>query len=233
MATWDSAYLLAFLKRLTGRPASDSIPDATQYQRLTEAYNEVVADIAAICPNVLYPTVGYASIPTMTTTDGGQTFTFGTDSNGYAIAPIGKTTIYANLNDIPTTPWREGEQYIALGGTAIQIPNNGTYFGTLYWRGIAQPSDVDATHQPLLFPEASRELIAIRAAYNFASEFSRNPALAALMAQRYGVPLAGNPGRFAYWCLTWKTQFRRGGALQQLTGLQVAVGSSFNLNAGF
>lgn len=231
MATYDSAYLLALFNRLAGRPSSDSITDASKYQRLAEAQNEIVADIAAIAPNVLYPTVTYASIPTLSTSDGGKTFTFGTDANGYAITPLGKATIYTSLNDIPTNPWKEGRDYIALGGTAIQIPNNNTYSGTLYWRGISPPADIDATHQPSLFPEASRELIAIRAVYNFAGEGNRAPDLIATMATRYGEPLGPNAGAFARWCAAWKTQFQSGGALQSVSGLAVAVGSAVNMNS--
>lgn len=227
-ATWDSAYLLDLFNRLTGRPTSDSISGTTKYQMLSEAQNEIVADIAAICPNVLYPT----TTPTMSTSDS-KTFTFGTDANGYNITPMGKATIYTNLNNIPTNPWMEGADYIALGGTAIQIPNNNTYSGTLYYRAITNPADIDATHQPALFPEASRELIAIRAAYNFGGEGNRNPDLVGTMGIRYGAPLSAQPGRFAYWCLTWKTQFKTGGALASLSGMQVAAGSSYNANAGF
>lgn len=237
-ATFDSAYLLTMFNRLTGRPTSDSITDPTKYQRLTEAQNEIVADMAIICPNVLYPTVTYASIPTLTTADGGKTFTFGTDANSYSITPMGKAQIFASLNDIPTNPWRLGVDYVALGGTAIQIPNNNTYSGTLYYRAITNPADIDATHQPALFPEAARELIAIRAAYNFGQEGVRNTALSNAMAKRYGLPLTPDTGeqvrgRFAYWCATWKTQFQGGGALANLSGMQVAVGSSMNANAGF
>lgn len=233
MATYDSAYLLALFNRLTGRPTSDSISDPSKYQRLTEAQNEIVAAIAAICPNVLYPTVTYASIPTLSTADGGKTFTFGTDSNGYSITPLGKAQIYTSLNDIPSNPWREGVDYIALGGTAIQIPNNNTYSGTLYWRGISPPADIDASHQPSLFPEASRVLIAVRAAYNFGGEGVRNPDLVATMAVRYGAPLSPAPGAFAHWCAAWKTQFKTGGVLQSVSGLAVATGSAVNMNAGF
>lgn len=232
MATWDSAYLLSFFDRLAGRPSTDAITPASKYQRLSEAQNEIVADLAGICPHVLYPTVGYQAMPQLTTTDS-QTFTFGTDSNGYPVTPIGKVGIYSSLNDIPSNPWRANQDYVPLGGTAIQIPNNNTYAGTLYWRGIKNPADITATSQPSLFPEASRELIVIRAVYNFAGEGNKNAALAGTMALRYGIPLGAAPGRFAYWCLTWKTQFKGGGALNTLTGQQVAVGSAFNMNGGF
>lgn len=227
MATYDSAYLLGLFNRLTGRPTTDVITDASKYQRLTEAQSEIVKDIAGICPYVLYPTVGYGSIPTLSTSDN-QTFTFGTDSNGYAIAPMGKAAIYQSLNDIPTNPWRLGVDYIALGATAIQIPNNNTYAGTLYWRGITPPGDIDASHQPALFPEGARLLIPYRAAITFCLEGNRNPDLGLQLQALYGRPFGTQPGMFATWLLEWKTAFKGGGALgQHVTGLAVAIGSQF------
>lgn len=162
----------------------------------------------------------------MSTTDS-QVFTFGTDTNGYAIAPIGKVGIYTDLNSIPDYPWREGVDFIRAGATAIRIPNNNVYTGTLYWVGITPPADIDATHQPALFPESSRVLIAIRAAYDFATEANRNPDLAAQMAVRYGEPLSGNKGQFAHWLTTWRTQYRSGGVLGSFSGLNLALGSQW------
>lgn len=192
-------------------------------------------DITAVCPHVLYQPVGYASIPTLTTTDGGQTFTFGTDANGYAIAPFGKAAIYRSLNDIPDWPMVLNVDYIPLGSTAIQIKDNQSYTGTLYWRGVIQPGSIndDGLHEPALFPEGSRMLIAYKAAINFLLEGGRNPVLAATYMQMYGRPYGGNPGLFAQWLQNWRTQFQNGGALQSASGLQVATGSSTNYNAGF
>lgn len=233
MATYDAAYCLTMFNRMTGRPSSDSITDATKYQRLTEAQNQVIADAAAITPTSFYSTAATASLPTMTVSAARDIATFGTGSNGYSITPIGKVTLYASLNDIPTNPLIENVDYLPMGGTTIRALNNGALPSTIYWLGITNPSDIDATHQPSLFPEASRELIAIRAAYNFAIEGNRNPDLAGTMGLAYGRPLSDQPGRFAYWCLTWKTQFKQGGALANLTGAQVAAGSAYNANAGF
>ncbi len=216
-ATWDSAYLLSALNRKAQRPATaDAITDASKYLRLTESQSRIVAMIAARFPHVLYPTVAYGSIPTMTTVDN-QVFTFGTDSNGYAIAPIGKTQIYRALADIPTYPMRIGRDYLPEGGTAIRIPNNNTYGSTLYWRGIQQPADIDATHQPALFPEASRELIVIEAVRQFAMEGGRNPGLYQLMAGEWATA-------WPEWCVTWRTAYRNGGALSAgISGLQLAI----------
>lgn len=228
-APYSSPYLLEMVKRLVGRPNAGTPSPASWYTRLSEAQAVIVADIAAICPEVLYPTVSYDSIPQLTSTDGGQTFTFGTDSNGYALAPMGKTGIYASLNDIPDYPWVPGRDYVPLGGTAIQIPNNGTWTGPLYWRGITPPGVIDDTHAPVLFPEASRALIAYRAAIAFLEEGGRNLALAATYKVDYGRPFGAQPGMFAEWCLTWRTSYRSGGVLgPQITGMAVAVGSAYN-----
>lgn len=224
---YDSADLLTQFNELTGRPDVDAITDASKYQRLTRAQQQIVADIAAICPTVLYPPVAYGAIPQLVTTDN-QLFTFGTDSNGYPIAPIGKTGIYAKLGDIPDYPWVEGRDYVQAGATAIRIPNDNLWTDPLYWVGVAPPADISASSEPSLFPEASRELIAVRAAYNFCQEANRNPALAAQLGQRYGYPVLPNPGQiglFARWCTTWRTQYRTGGVLGWVSGLDVAMGN--------
>ncbi len=223
---YDSAYLLRIFDRLAGRPPADAVTPASKYERLSEAQDAIVADIAGICPWVLYPTVAYGSIPTLTTVDN-QNYTFGTDANGFALAPMGKVALYRQLTDIPSHPMRAGVDYIPLGATMIQAPNNGTLPSTIYWRGISPPGVIDGsgTNEPVLFPEASRVLIALRAAIEFLTEQNRNPVLAAQYAIRYGRPFGVQPGLFAQWCLNWQTQFRGGGVLGSLSGRQVAVGS--------
>jgi hypothetical protein len=217
-ATWDSAYCLGLFNRLTGRTGTDSITDPNKYIRLSEAQNEVFADIAAICPHVLYPTVATASLPQLTISAAGDIGTFGQDANLYAKFPMGHGNIFESLNDIPSRPFT---QYLNEG-TQIRALNNTTLPSTLYWYGISQPADMDATNQPSIFPEAARELIAIRAAYNFGTEGNRNAALSQTMAARYGVPLSNVPGRFAYWMLVFKSQYAGGGAMSA-TGLSLAL----------
>ncbi len=217
MATYDSAWLLADVKRLTGRTGTDSITDANWYVRITKAQNQVIADIAAACPHVLYPTAAYASLPQLTIT-GGQIGTFGTDDNGYAKFPMGHGNIFQSLNDIPNAPFLD----YMNEGTQIRALNNGTLPATLYWYGISQPDDINDTDQPAIKPEPARELISLRTAYNFGLEGNRNVALSQSMAGEYGYPLAQSPGRFAWWCVTWKTQYRNGGALS-ITGMQLAL----------
>lgn len=212
MSTWDSAYLLQSFNRKAGRPSTDDITDASKYQRLSDAQNRIVALLQAVAPESLYPKVGYGSLPTLTTTDH-QVFTFGTDPSGYALFPMGKGGIYASLNDIPGAPWRPGVDYI-LEGTQIRIPNNGTWSGPLYWYGVTAPPDITAIVQPSLFPEAARELIVIEAVRQFSQEYLRNPALTDEMLNEF------DTRAWPTWTLTWKTQFRAGGALDWWTGYQ-------------
>ncbi len=223
MATFDSPSLLGTFNDLCGRPSADAITDTRKYGWLTLANNELVSAIASICPNVLYPT---GAFPTLTTADS-KVFTFGTDSNGYATTPIGKTGIYPSLASVPDSPWREGLDYLSEG-SQIRIPNDGTYSGTLYFRGIAQPADLDGTHNPALLPESSRVLIPHIAALNFARSFARNPSLAQMEIDYLGEPWGNNKGAFARWCLAWRKQFRQGGALGvTITGRQLAIASQW------
>lgn len=222
MATFDSAWVLEDTKRLTGRTGTDSIGDPAWYSRITKAQNQVIADIAAVAPHVLYPTVAYASLPQLTIT-GGQVGSFGTDDNGYAKFPMGHGNIFQSLNDIPNSPFVD----YMNEGTQIRALNNGTLPATLYWYGISQPDDINATDQPAIKPEPARELISLRTAYNFGLEGNRNVALSNSVAQQYGYPLAQSPGRFAFWMVTMKTQFARGGMLT-LTGRDIAIAGGYS-----
>lgn len=217
---YDSADLLAEFNRLTGRPNSatggvDAITDPSKYDRLTKSQNRVIAMLSAVAPYSLYPT---GAIPTLSTVDN-KVFTFGTDADGYPIFPMGKTGIYEYLEDIPDSPWREGYDYLNEGNQ-IRIPNNQTWTGTLYWRGVMQPPDISATSQPTLQPEASRELITIDAARQFGKEAGRNPQVVADMSEEWA-------RAWPQWCLVYKTQFRNGGALGAWSGRQLAIASQW------
>lgn len=222
-AQYTSVLCLELFNRYSGRPTSDSITDASKYTRLAEAQNQVIADISARTPWVLYQKVAYASMPTLTPDATFQVFTFGNDVNGDPLFPEGKVFIYPSLNSIPDTPWVEGVDFISEG-TQIRIPNNGTYAGTLYWRGIAPVLPISSSNQPSLIPPASRMLIVYKAVENFATEGNRNAALADRMHQLYwGIPQAGQIGEFPRWMMVLRTQFGQGGALAGVTGLQLAI----------
>lgn len=215
MATFTSADLLELFNAYAARPlGGDSVSNLSKYQRLARAQNTVLADLAARIPEPAYSHVAYASTPQLTTTDN-QVFTFGTDANGDASFPIGKVNIYPSLEAIPDYPWQEGVDFL-WEGTQIRIPNNRTYEGTLYWRGIAPMQEISATVQPTISPPPLRLLIVIEAVRSFAAEGNRNTELADRMAAEYGANLAR-------WCLTLKTaQFTRA-PRKSISGLKAAM----------
>ena len=215
MATWASSVLLSRFNDLSGRPASgDSISDANKYVRLTDAQNAVIADAASRVPKAFYSKAASASTPTLTSSDGGHLFTFGTDLNSDPLYPIGKVRIFPSLAAIPDSPWVEGIDYLNEGNQ-IRIPNNRTYSGTLYWRGIAPALDISSTNQPTLLPPPFRILIVYEAVRRYALEGKRDLPLAAAMQAEYD-------RTFPRYCLVLKTEFASGGALGSISGLRLA-----------
>jgi len=224
MSSYDSVYLLEMFNRLSGRPDTDGgVTDDTKYRWLAEAQQEIVGQVAAVAPWTMYQTAAYGAFTPLYTGDN-QVFTFGSDTQGNPIVPIGRTQIYRALEDIPDNPMRPGVDYLEEG-TQIRIPHNRTYTGDLFWRGVVAPPAINASTQPALQPIASRELIARLAVKNFAESGDRFPEVADRMALWLGYPWVANPnavGGFLRWVLTWKTAFKAGGALAQLTGVQLA-----------
>ena len=204
---------------MAARPTADSITDAAKYLRLSRAQNRVISLVATVAPKSLYPKAAYASLPTLTTSDN-QIYTFGTDGEGYPKFPMGHGGIYEALEDIPDSPWIEGRDYM-IEGNQIRIPNNQTGPATLYWYGISQPANITAAAEPALIPEAARELIVIDAVRAFSMEGLRNAALADEMNNEW-------ERQWPKWALVYKTQFSNGGALNALTGFQLAALSSGN-----
>lgn len=211
--TWTSPSLLTRFNNFAGRPQSgDQFIDTSKYQLLADGQRFVIDDIASRFPKVLYPSGGYSSYPTLTTTDN-QIFSFGTDVNGDPLYPTGKFAVFPSLASIPDDPWTEGFDYYVQGtgsgGMTIMIPDNRTYSGTLYWYGLAPQADITASQAPSLFPVDSRILIVWQAVKMFAEMGNRNGALADRMEAKYDKDFA----RFA---LVWRTQYRSGGALAPL-----------------
>jgi hypothetical protein len=218
MPLWDAPYLLGQFNRLAGRPQADQVTDATKYLWLSEGQNEVVADIAARQPEVLYP----VSAQLMSTVDGGHTFTFGTYSDGTPVFPMGKVNIYKSVTAVPGYMLMPGVDYLEEGNR-IEIPNNRTYAGSLYWRGITAPQDINATTPPVLQPPPSRSLITMCAVKNFAQAGNINPDLAAQMAEQWS-------REFPRWMLVYRTQFTGGGVLGPLVSNPVLGPYNFAAN---
>lgn len=176
---WDSSDLLTRFNVLAGRPAADSITNVQKYQFLSDAEQYVLTQIEGIVPRVLYgPPVQLVSA------DGGYTWTFGTDGDGYALFPSGKAGVYQDLSCIPDYPLIPGVDYLDEG-TQIRMPNNTTWNGTLYWYGITPPQELSDTVQPILQPPASRILIVIEAVRSFAEAYDRNPGLVTAMTNKW------------------------------------------------
>lgn len=216
MATFASSELLTLFNDYAGRPATgDAVSDANKYKRLARAQDVVIEDLSARVPEPQYSHAAYGSTPTMTAVTGNQVFTFGTDANSDPSFPIGKVNIYGSLGAIPDLPLVEGVDYL-WEGNQIRIPNNGTYAGTLYWRGIAPVEALSGTVQPTLTPPPARILIVYEAVRAYAAEGNKNPELSQQMAKEYHLGLVR-------WCLTLKTaQINRGARTGPITGLRLA-----------
>lgn len=176
---YESTDLLTAFNGLTGRPPSDSaILDSTKYTYLAQAQGQVILQIANIVGNVLYgnPTL-------MTSADGGYTYTFGTDGNGYTLFLL-DGHIYGTLQSIPSAPWVPGIDYLDEG-TRIRSLNNVPFAQAPYFQGITAPAEMSASVQPVLVPAYARLLIPIRAAQNFAEQAARDTTLAQLMQERW------------------------------------------------
>src|ERR1700730_6964824 len=155
---------------MAGRPSADAITDTVKYGLLADAQDAVMSRIAAICGKQ------QNQAPTaMSTADGGYTWTFGTDGNGYALYPLG-ARVYPTLTSIPDYPWTPGLDYLDEG-TTIRMPNNMAWTGSLYWYGIVGPQAISASVQPVIQPPPARILIVIDAVRSFAEQFVRNGAL--------------------------------------------------------
>lgn len=220
--SWQSTDLLTRFNAYAGRPSTDAITDAEKYQRLSDGQDAVLTEIAGVTPKQLY------GAPTaMTTADGGYTFTFGTDGNGYALFPLGGAQIYPNLTAVPDYPWQPGVDYLDEG-TQIRIPNNIAWSGTLYWRGIAPPQAISATVQSIIQPPPSRILVVIKGVQIFADEYLRNAALSDQMQLRW-------ERQWPKQAVMLRRHFRGGSQLGPLTGAFGRGGSTlgFGIGAGF
>lgn len=201
---YQSTDLLSDFQTWAGVSGSNPT-SATIYARLSHAQQYVYGMVYATDPRVLY------GAPTaMTTADGGLTYTFGTDGQGYDLFPMGDAQIYTSLNAIPSYPWRPGIDYLDEG-TKIRMPNGVPYTGTLYWRGVTAPAAISAATQPSLNPAQARILITIEAVRRYAQEEARNPALFQMMENRWN-------DQWPLWITAMRKHFRGAQRLGPLAG---------------
>lgn len=163
MALHDTADILARAKRRLNRPTTDeALADTDWYAFFTEAQARVVSLLATHCPQAMY------GAPTLlTTSDGGLTYTFGTDSglptNYQTVFPVGHVELRASRSGTlfyPGNDWDTGDVFI-MEGDKIRWPNGRarTFTDGPYARFITPPGVIDASTQPTLEPVFARVLI--------------------------------------------------------------------------
>lgn len=202
---WQSSDLLARFNALAGRPSSDDITAAEKYGVLSDAQDAVIQRIVGVTRQATPTTAPTA----MTTADGGYTYTFGLDGNGYALYPL-NARIFPTQSAVPDYPWTPGVDYLDEG-SVIRLPNNTPWAGPLYWYGVTPPAQMSASVQPVLMPPPARILIVIDAVRSFAEQYLRNAALADQMEikwdREYGAQMVtirkhlrgnGNVSRLGY-----------------------------------
>jgi hypothetical protein len=200
VAQYDSADLLARVKRLAKRPGIDEdTTDAEWYVRLEEAQTKWMAQFAALVPEQ-----NYAAPELLTTADAGLTYQLGTE-------PLGGHIEIRHGRDgqllIPSTDWGTGD--FVFEGQTIRMPHGRarTFDQGLYARYVKAPGLLTAGVQPVLKPAWCRLILPPTACYLHALEGGlRDPNFyLKLMQDRWaGDPdLAGDTGMLG----TLKTQY--------------------------
>jgi len=162
MATLDNVDLLARLRFQLKRPVADeTLSDPQAYQLLSDAQRILFEDVAVRAPQA------FLTAPSlMLTADGGFTYGFGTDSNGYPMLPMAKVQLFWKLTDVPDSPLIEGWDFLNEGAT-VRRPNAATFPSAPYWRGVPQPADISASVQPTA-PVETRMLLVWKSAELYA-----------------------------------------------------------------
>jgi len=186
VADWDSADLLARIKRLTDAPALDeAMTDADWYQYLTQGQQRIVRIIATHAPGALMEAPA-----TLSTADGGVTYTFPNSD-----FPLG----YAEIRDgragsvlTPGSDFNEWADYVLEGSRIRMVGGRARTFGNgLYCRYVKLPAAISASSEPTLQPEPMRELIVYAGAEEWAMTGGlRDPAPYASLLQK---KLSGDP----------------------------------------
>ena len=196
MALYDSADLKDRCVEYSNRPGSDpKFTTAFWYSMLTEAQAFVYSRVVAHCPHLLI------GAPTaLTSPDGGVTFPFGTDVNGYAMTPL-YVEVYARVNGREWTATSyDGPGDFVIEATQLRRPNNRvrTVEQGPYVRLVAPPGVISATSQPTFTPAMDRMLLVWKALELWATvEGARDP-----------LPYETQFARMWSDCLTkWKTQY--------------------------
>lgn len=147
MSLYDSQDLVRRLKVRLNRPATDeaftvSTADDVYYDALTEGQDRLTKLLGTYVPDAVW------TVPTaITSSDGGETFGFGTDTDGAAIFAFGHFVVYDAEENIPDWPLSVGVDF-SVEGTVLRVPNNGTRTGSLYVQYAAPSNIISSATQP-------------------------------------------------------------------------------------
>lgn len=157
MPTYDSPDLLALTRVECRQPTTADFPqDADVYQMLSRGQEDMIFRLSTTVPESQY------GAPTLlTSADGGNTFTFGTDSDGNNIVPLGAVEIYRILEGVgdPNSECTSPADYL-FEGDRIRSPNNQPWMGPgPYARFITPPLKIAALVAPVIKPIQARECL--------------------------------------------------------------------------
>ena len=164
---WGSADLVRRCKQYARRPATDmAVDDDMWFDWLTEAQAQVFHDLFS-----RYPQLQTSAAVLMTSSDGGYTYTFGTDVDGEPLYPMGFAQIFPDLRSIPDSPLMAGVDY-EVEGYLIRIPGGRprSFAAGPYARFVTMPDQaISLDANPLLFPKEARMLLVWKALQSWAS----------------------------------------------------------------
>lgn len=158
MDTTTSAGLLAYAKFIAGRPANDAESTEEEWYTLLTLGQRELYDLWA----VQFPTLLLCDWTALTTSDN-ITFTLpsATFPRGNVIVRVGLDGRFLK----PASVLEDDGDFVLMPANTIRLVNNKarTFGDTLYARWIDNPTDIDASTQPVLVPAMARELIAYKA----------------------------------------------------------------------
>jgi hypothetical protein len=219
MAYLDSADIVRRAKLRLNRPATDEAFTATTaddvlYDFATEEQDEITKLLAVYVPDALW------TVPTaLTSSDGGYTYGFGTDTDGAAIFALGRFHVYEARTHIPDTPLVVGVDF-TVEGTVLRMPHQSprTFADSGPWAQYVAPSNVITSSTQPTIPKIARLCLVARVASRGAKRLGLDPSehdadaeaswlqvLAAIRTQAHGK--GGAP--YAHRPRTYDWRFRR------------------------
>lgn len=204
MAEFDTADLVQQFKEDANRPATDQSTtgtgaDSIIFRYLTRADRHWVGRIAAVAPHFMY-----GDPVLLATADGGYTYTFGLDSAGNPITPIGHFELREARDGRLLVPGAEfdPDADFTFEGNKIRWPRNvaRTFTNGPYARFVTRGPEITGVGvQPTLRPTWARALLVPRALVYYARRMKQDPTpwLQAEMELWRGDPAAGVHGILA------------------------------------